>query len=80
MNTADLQLKLDVINTITGLKETRVLKEIKRLLDFELDESVYQLSPEQSARIAEAKQEYANGETISHEDLNNEIDRWLNEE
>lgn len=78
MNPAERQLKLEIINSITGLKEIRVLKEIKRLLDFELSADVCELSPEQSTRIAQAKQEYANGEIISDEDLNREIEQCLN--
>ena len=34
MNSAELQLKLDVINKITELKEIRVIRDIKKLLDF----------------------------------------------
>ena len=42
MSTSELQLKLDIINRITELKEVRVIKEIKKLLDFELEENLYE--------------------------------------
>lgn len=79
MSSAELQLKLDVINRITELKEIRVIREIKKLLDFELDEDVFVLSKQQENRIAEARKEYANGEISSNEEVNKEIEQWLNE-
>jgi len=79
MSSAELQLKLDVINKITELKEIRVIREIKKLLDFELDEEVFVLSKQQENRIAESRKEYANGEISSNEEVNKEIDQWLNE-
>ncbi len=79
MSSAELQLKLDVINKITELKEIRVIREIKKLLDFELDENAFVLSKQQENRIAEARKEYANGEISSNEEVNKEIEQWLNE-
>ena len=79
MNSAELQLKLDVINKITELKEIRVIREIKKLLELELDEDVFVLSKQQENRIAEARKEYANGEISSNEEVNKEIEQWLNE-
>lgn len=79
MSSAELQLKLDVINKITELKEIRVIREIKKLLDFELDENVFVLSKQQENRIAEARKKYANGEISTDEEVNNEIEQWLNE-
>lgn len=79
MSSAELQLKLDVINKITELKEIRVIREIKKLLDFELDEDVFALSKQQENRIAEARKEYANGEISSDEEVNKDIEQWLNE-
>ncbi|WP_312763842.1 hypothetical protein [Epilithonimonas sp.] len=79
MSSAELQLKLDIINRITELKEIRVIKEIKKLLDFELDEEIYVLSQQQESRIAEARKEYTNGEVSSDEEVKKEIEKWLNE-
>ncbi len=79
MSSAELQLKLDVINQITELKEIRVIKQIKKLLDFELDEEIYVLSKQQESRIAEARKEYANGEISTGEEVKKEIEQWLNE-
>lgn len=58
MNTAEL--KIDIINKITKLKETRIIEEIQKILDFELDQGVFQLSEAQNNRIIEAAQDVFN--------------------
>ncbi|AZB29085.1 hypothetical protein [Chryseobacterium balustinum] len=79
MSTSELQMKLDLINRISILNDTRIIKEIKELLDFELDEKVYELNQSQKDRIEEARNEYKNAQTLTEEDANNEIDQWLKE-
>ena len=73
MSTADL--KLELINKITRLKETRIIEEIQKLLDFELEEGVFQVSAVQKQRLTEAK----NDTVLSAEDANTEIEKWLQE-
>ena len=73
MSTADL--KLDLISKITSLKETRIIEEIQKLLDFELEEGVFQVSAVQKQRLTEAK----NDTVLSEEDANTEIEKWLQE-
>lgn len=79
MSTSELQIKLDLINRISTLDDTRIINEIKKLLDFELDKKVYELNQAQKNRIEEARNEYKNAQTLTEEDANNEIDQWLNE-
>lgn len=73
MSTAEI--KLDLINKITNLKETRIIEEIQKFLDFELDEGVFEVSALQKDRLAEAK----NDTILSEDDANNEIEKWLQE-
>jgi len=73
MSTADL--KLDIINTITNLKESYIIEEIKKLLDFELDENTYKTTDKQRKRLTEAKSD----KILSESEANNEIEKWLNE-
>lgn len=80
MSTSELQLKLDIISRITELKEVRVIKEIKKLLDFELEDTLYELSTDQENRVAEARKEYKNGDYITNEEAEDEIDQWLKED
>lgn len=79
MSTSELQMKLDLINRISILNDARIIKEIKELLDFGLDEKVYELNQSQKDRIEEARNEYKNAQTLTEEDANNEIDQWLKE-
>ena len=52
MSTAEI--KLDLINKISNLKETRIIEEIQKLLDFELDSGFFQVSDAQKARLTKA--------------------------
>lgn len=79
METSELNIKLDLINKINELDDIRIIKEIKKFLEFELDEKVYELNEAQKTRIAEARIEYNNSQTLTEEQANNEIDQWLRE-
>lgn len=79
METSELNMKLDLINKISELDDIRIIKEIKKFLEFELDEKVYELDEAQKTRIAEARNEYKNAQTLTEEQANNEIDQWLGE-
>ena len=69
------EIKLDLINKITNLKETRIIEEIQKFLDIELDEGIFEVSALQKERLAEAK----NHTILSEDDANNEIEKWLQE-
>lgn len=77
MSTAEL--KINIINRISNLEDDAVIEKIKRLLDFELENKIYQLSDDQLNRIQEAKNEYAKGKIVSNEQANKDIEQWLNE-
>ncbi|MDE1193511.1 MAG: hypothetical protein PW786_15395 [Arachidicoccus sp.] len=77
MNTDEL--KINLINKITSINDSSLLEEVKQLLDFETNESVYQLSDEQKNRIAEARAEYKAGNFLTIDEANNEIEKWLEE-
>ena len=80
MSTAEL--KIDLINRIANLKEAHLVKEIQRLLDFEIDEGVYKFSKEQKQRIVEARKEYADDKVLSEAQANFErkeiLEYWIN--
>ncbi len=73
MSTA--KLKIDLINRITKLKEPRIIEELQRILDFELDRSAFKLNNLQKERLAEAKDDDA----LTEEQANQEIEEWLKE-
>lgn len=71
MSTAEL--KLDIINKIANLKDSSIIEDVKRLLDFELDESIFLLSDAQRKRLSEAKCDRILTET----EANRQIEEWL---
>ena len=75
MTTANL--KIDLINKITQLKERYVIDEIKRILDFESDKGIFKLNSKQKARILEGKEEYKAGKVLSEKVANKQIQEWL---
>lgn len=75
MTTANL--KIDLINKITLLHDSNVIKEIKRVLDFELDEGIFQLTLPQKKRILAAKLEVRQKKVLSEATANKEISEWL---
>ena len=77
MSTAEL--KIDLISRIASTEEPRIIEELRKLLDFELDNETYKLSPEQLQRVSEAKAEYLSGNVVSEQQADEEIDEWLNE-
>ncbi|WP_224997028.1 hypothetical protein [Cesiribacter sp. SM1] len=66
-----------LIQKISTTQDERILQEINRLLETGLDEEVYQLTDEQITGIEEAKEQIRNGQYLSHEDANKEVEEWL---
>ena len=74
MSTAEL--KIDLISRIANTEEPRIIEELRKLLDFELDSETYKLNPEQQQRVSEAKMEYLAGNVISEQQADEAIDQW----
>lgn len=77
MNSAEL--KLNLINKITQITDVVKLKELLQLLNFQSDDTVYYTSEEEKKAILEVRNQVKKGEILSNEDVENEIDKWLNE-
>lgn len=75
MSTANL--KIEIIKKITQLKESNVMEEINRLLDFESEKGIFKLTTKRQARILEAKEEYKAGKVLSENEANKKIQEWL---
>ena len=73
MNAAEL--KLDLINRIATLKDSKIIEEIKNLLDFEQSNTVFELNDEQKKRLLAAQKD----EILTEDEANNEIEKWLQE-
>ncbi len=75
MSTAEL--KIDLINQITGITEKVKLEELLELIKFQNNESIYITNDDEKQAILEAQQQISNGETYSNEDVQAEIKEWL---
>lgn len=75
MSTAEL--KIDLINQITGIKDKVRLKELLQLIKFQEDSSVCITNDDEKKSIIEARNEIKNGEFSSDHDVRKEIDEWL---
>ena len=74
------QLKDMVIDKIYGINDVDYLKALKKILDVgKKSEEIYYLNDKQRAVIDIGKQQIANGEYISNEELEKEEDEWLSE-
>ncbi len=76
MSTTELRKLL--IEKIQLTDYNRLLEEASRLLDVEIEEpDVYILNDKQKEAIAEGKKQIINGEYLTDEQSNKEIDEWL---
>jgi len=75
MNTAEL--KLDLINHITSIKDKVRLKELLQQLKFQADESLYITNEDEKTAISEARYQIDNGNILSNDSVQEEIKEWL---
>jgi hypothetical protein len=74
-----LELKAELISKINDINDAGIIEEIKMLLDFELEEKVFELNDKQKSHIRKAKLEYLNSEILDEKAADGEIDKWLGE-
>ncbi|MDH4091876.1 MAG: hypothetical protein OEV24_15555 [Cyclobacteriaceae bacterium] len=76
MSTIELRKRL--IDKIQKTDNENLLEEAYRLLELETqDIEVYKLTDEQRKAVNEARQEIKDGQFLTDEQANNEIDEWL---
>ena len=71
------QYRNDLIDRIKSIKDKNVIDEIYRLLDIDIDASVFETSQEQKDEIKTAQQQISDGLGISSDQADSEIDEWL---
>ena len=77
MSTIELRKRL--IDKIQKTKDERILEEAYRLLELETEDiEIYKLNDDQKKAISEARQQIKNGQFLTEEQANKEIDEWLN--
>ncbi len=74
-----VELKNILIRKIAGINDKSFLEAIKTIIEAKSESTIYQTSPEQCQRIQEGLDQLTQGEYFTNEQVEMEIDKWLNE-
>lgn len=77
MATIETKYKSELINRINSINDRSILDEVNRLLEVDIEDEVYQTSPEQKQEIEEAKIQLSKNHGIPSEEADLEIEKWL---
>jgi len=72
-----IELRELIINQLAHINDASFLKAIKVLVDSKVQGEVYKLSDFQKERINLGREQLSKGQTISHDEIQKEIDQWL---
>lgn len=73
-----LELRKRLIDKIQKTENDDLLKELYRLLEMETEDiEIYKLNDSQKKAIDEARLQINNGQFLTNEQANKEIDQWL---
>jgi hypothetical protein len=74
-----IEMKNQVIGKINQLTDNELLMDINKLLDDSLlDSDVYKLSDNHKTAIDKAISQIENGDYLTNDQVNKEINEWLN--
>ena len=73
-----IELKQKLIKKLEFVNEDHLLEEILALIEFQNNAEPYKLSTEQKEAVDEAREQIRNGEYYTNEEVDQEIDEWLN--
>ena len=73
-----IEIRSSIFKNLSFIEDISFLKAIKTIIDTKVKEDVYHLSETQRARILESKAQIKKGQFIDNDDLEKEIDQWLN--
>jgi superfamily I DNA and RNA helicase len=75
---AVIELKNKVRKRIESLNDEHLLEEILNLIDFESDkEEIYSIPLDHQKVLEISLEQMKNGNTISNEDVNDKVQKWL---
>ncbi len=72
-------MKISLINKITGLTDNALLEEIMRIVNFETDSVKFELNSDQKNAINIARAQIQNNEYQTNEQVEIEMQKWLEE-
>jgi len=74
-----IQLKNALIQRISEIEDKSILEAIKTILDSKTESRVMTLTPEITAEIVASKKEIEEGIFFDNNQLETEVEEWLNE-
>ncbi len=75
-----IEIKKKLIRKIFSIEDKTLLKEMSIMVGIDNEEEeIYHLSDEQLKAVEEAQEQYLRGEYVTNEELEKEIEEWLNE-
>jgi predicted transcriptional regulator len=74
-----VELKNILIHRIAGINDKSFLTAIKTIIEGKSKSTIYKTTPEQRKSIEEGRTQIANGEYLTNEQVEMEIDKWLSE-
>ena len=73
-----IELRKQLIDKIQKTDDKKILEEVYRLLELESDDiEIYKLNADQKKGISEAREQIKNGQYLTEEQANKDVDEWL---
>ncbi|MGE5394881.1 MAG: hypothetical protein ACM3P1_09055 [Candidatus Saccharibacteria bacterium] len=67
------------MHQIAGINDKTFLEAIRTIIETKSETTIYKTTPEQRKRIKEGRAQIKKGEFLTNEQVEKEIDQWLNE-
>ncbi len=76
-----LELKAEIIENISSIDDVKILEQIKQFLQIDKNDSDIRIfTPEERRRIEISLEQYRNGQYMTHEEAEKDLDKWFEEE
>ncbi len=74
-----VELRHIISEHLMQIEDESFLSAIRTIIESKISSGIYKLSEYEKERIYIAREELKNGQTISHENVQREIEQWLSE-
>ena len=74
-----IELKDILVHKIAAINDKSFLAAMNTIIDTKSEKLIYKTTPEQRQAIKEGQDQLARGESFSNDQVETEIDKWLNE-
>ena len=74
-----IELKDILIHKIAAINDKSFLDVMNTIIDTKSEKLIYKTTPEQRQRIKEGQEQLARGESLSNDQVEAAIDKWLSE-